>query len=54
MRVEAFLRARAAIAPSATALVAGSERLSFADLDHLARCQDDKIDKFDTYGVLVS
>ncbi|MAS13549.1 MAG: AMP-dependent synthetase [Nitratireductor sp.] len=36
MRVEAFLRARAAIAPSATALVAGSERLSFADLDHLS------------------
>ncbi|MFC5585103.1 class I adenylate-forming enzyme family protein [Nitratireductor kimnyeongensis] len=36
MRVEAFLRKRAAIAPSSTALIAGSERLSFADLDQLS------------------
>ncbi|XHB99493.1 class I adenylate-forming enzyme family protein [Nitratireductor sp. ac15] len=36
VRIEAFLRNRAAIAPSATALIAGPERLSFADLDHLS------------------
>ena len=29
-------------------------RRRFADLDHLARRQDVKLDKFDTYGVLAS
>ncbi|WP_295810105.1 class I adenylate-forming enzyme family protein [uncultured Nitratireductor sp.] len=36
MRVEAFLRHRAGLTPSATAVVAAQERLSYADLDRLS------------------